>query len=225
MSRSIFAAAVVALLASPAFGADRSFPLAGFNQVHVAGADGVSIRNGAFAVSATGAHADLDRLDVRVEDGALKIGRKKGNWGWNSQRVSFVVTLPALAGVKVAGSADVDADSARGERFEGAVSGSGGLKLGTVTAPAVRLALSGSGGVTAAGRCQALEVSVSGSGSAQLSKLQCNTASVRVAGSGAVNAHASQTADIRKAGSGAVRITGGARCTTKVAGSGRVDCG
>ncbi len=224
-SHSVVAAlAVLAAFPAAAAAAERSFPLSGFNQVAVAGSDRVTIRSGPFSVVANGAEADLDRLEITEVDGVLRIGRKKGDWGWSSKRVAVTVTLPALIGVRVAGSADVDADVARAETFVAKLAGSGNLKLASLTAPAARFALSGSGGVQAAGTCTSLDIAVSGSGGANLSGLKCATATIRVSGSGAISAHASQTADIRKSGSGAVRITGGARCATRVSGSGRVDC-
>lgn len=216
--------ALALIAAFPANAAERDFPLSDFNQVAVAGADRVSIRNGPFNVVATGADADLDRLEMKVEDGVLMISRKRGNWGWGSKNVKVAVTLPALIGVRVAGSADVDADTARAARFVAKIAGSGSFSLASLDAPSARFALSGSGGVKAGGTCETLDVAVSGSGSADLSGLKCATATVRVAGSGAVTANVRDKAEVRKAGSGAVRIAGGARCVTSVAGSGRVDC-
>jgi hypothetical protein len=225
MSRSVIAAAAVALLASPALAEDRSFNLSGFDKVAVAGSDNVDIHHGSsFRVVATGPADELDKLELVVERGELKIGRKRQWWRWNGEDVKVSVTMPTLHGVRISGSANVAADRGDGPAFAMAISGSGDMKVAAVDAAKVALSISGSGDVTAAGRCTSVDVKISGSGNAMLAGLKCTNADVSVAGSGDVAAHASTAAMVRVAGSGDVRITGGGRCTKKVAGSGTVTC-
>lgn len=216
-----------AVLAAPASAAERRFEASGFDKVAVAGSDNVMIRTGTgFAVVATGETADLDRLEVRVEKGVLHIGRKSGGWSWgsNSKDLNIAVTLPALHGLSLAGSADVQADKGSGDLFDIRVAGSGNLMLASLETRTANVAISGSGDVKVAGRCGALNVRIAGSGDADLAGLACTNAAISIAGSGDVNAHASGQADVRIAGSGDVRITGGARCSKRVAGSGEVYC-
>lgn len=213
-------------LALPAAAAERRFEASGFDRVAVAGSDNVVIRHGSgFAVVANGEQADLDKLEVRVEQGTLKIGRKSGwSWGSSSKELNIAVTLPALHGVSLAGSADVQADKGGGDAFDVRVAGSGNLLLASLDTRTATVSISGSGDVKMAGRCGALTVKIAGSGDADLSGLACTNAAISVAGSGDVLAHASGQADVRIAGSGDVRITGGARCSKRVAGSGEVYC-
>lgn len=220
------AAALVGTLASAAASAaERRFDVTGFDRVAVGGGDDVVIRQGAaFSVVAVGDAADLDQLEVRVENGALQIGRKKGNWTWNDRDAKIAVTMPALRGLSLAGSADVQADKGSAERFDLRIAGSGNLLLASLETRTANVSISGSGNVKVAGRCGALNVRIAGSGDADLSGLACTNAMISVAGSGDASAHISGQADVRIAGSGDVRITGGARCTKKVAGSGDVYC-
>ena len=219
-----------AVAAAPASAAERRFEAAGFDKVAVSGGDSVNVRQGrAFAVVASGAAADLEQLEVRVEKGVLLIGRKKSSWNWNGKDVNVVVTLPALHGLSLAGSADVQADKGVGNRgggdtFDVRVAGSGNLLLASLETRTANVRISGSGDVKLAGRCGALNVRIAGSGDADLAGLACTNAAINIAGSGNVSAHASGQADVRIAGSGDVRITGGARCTKKIAGSGNVQC-
>lgn len=213
------------LAAASASAAERRFDASGFDRVAVGGSDNVVIRQGkAFSVVATGDAGDLDRLEVRVEKGALQIGRKKGSWSWSGKDMNIAVTLPALHGLSLAGSADVQADKGSGETFDVRVAGSGDLLLASLDTRTANVAISGSGDVKLNGRCGALNVRVAGSGDADLAGLACTNAAISVAGSGNVSARASGQADVRIAGSGDVQITGGARCTKKVAGSGEVRC-
>jgi hypothetical protein len=194
-----------AIAAAPANAAERRFDASGFDKVALGGSDNVSVRQGnGYSVIASGEAADLDKLEVRVEKGVLHIGRKKGNWGWGGKDVNVAVTLPALHGLSLAGSADVQADKGSGDTFDIRVAGSGNLMLASLDTRTANVAISGSGDVKVAGRCGALNV--------------------KIAGSGNVSARASGQADVRIAGSGDVRITGGARCIKKVAGSGTVQC-
>lgn len=213
------------LAATPASAAERRFDAAGFNKVAVSGSDDVNVRQGkAFSVVATGETADLDKLDIRVEKGVLQIGRKKGNWSWSGKDVTVAVTLPALHGVAIAGSADVQADKGSGDVFDVRVAGSGNLLLASLETRTANVSVSGSGDVKLSGRCGALNVKIAGSGDADLSGLACTNTAISIAGSGNVSARATGQADVRIAGSGDVTISGGARCTKKVAGSGNVRC-
>lgn len=226
MSRYAIAAGLIAGLATPSLAADRSFNLAGFDKVAVAGGDNVSIRQGsAFRVVATGADDDLAKLDLVVENGQLKVRRKPERWSWGGKSVQVAVTMPALHALSVSGSANVTADRGQGPEFAMAISGSGNINVAALDAATVKLAVSGSGDATAAGKCGALDVRISGSGDAMLAGLQCARANIAVSGSGDVAAHATTEATVRVAGSGDVTITGGGRCTKKVAGSGTVRCG
>lgn len=214
-----------AITAVSASAAERRFDASGFEKIAVGGSDNVAVRQGkGFAVVASGEMADLDKLEVRVEKGVLHIGRKKGNWSWGGKDVNVAVTLPALHGLSVAGSADVQADKGSGDTFDIRVAGSGNLLLATLDTRTANVAISGSGDVKVAGRCGALNVKIAGSGDADLAGLACTNTAISVAGSGNVSARASGQADVRIAGSGDVQITGGARCIKKVAGSGTVQC-
>lgn len=224
MRHILLSAAALTLAATPALAEQRRFPATGFDRVAVSGSDDVTIRQGQFSVMADGDAAELDRLEIRVENGTLKIGRKKSMWGWNNKDTRITVSLPALHGLAVSGSSDVTADRGSGDNFGLSISGSGNVGLAALDTANAAISISGSGDMTAAGRCGALTVKIAGSGNAALAGLRCTNATISVAGSGNVNAHVSGQAAVSVAGSGDVVVTGGARCTKKVAGSGDVRC-
>lgn len=220
-------AAVALIAAVPVAAAERSFPVGDFAGLALAGSPDVTVTTGrAASVRASGSDAALDRLDIRVENGTLKIGTKRGvDWSWRDHgRVTIAVTVPMLDAVDVAGSGDVVVDRVKAPRFSGSISGSGSLTLAALDADATNFAVAGSGSVTAAGRCGAGSVKVAGSGDLKLAGLKCATLSASVAGSGSVDAFATQTATLATMGSGDIRLTGGARCTVSTAGSGKAHC-
>lgn len=214
---------------APEAPARRDFPVGAFDRVTLAGSHDVIVTVGQPAsVRAEGDSEALDRLDIRVEDGQLRIGsRGRGSWGWSGRNssVTVYVAVPALTGAAVAGSGGMRVDSVEGESFRAAVAGSGNLSVGTVRVRQGSFAVSGSGNLRAAGSAARAEVSVTGSGDADLRGLDSRTAQVRVMGSGNANLRATETASVTSMGSGNVGITGGARCSVTKRGSGNVDCG
>lgn len=210
--------------AAGAAAAERRFPASGFEKVAISGSDDVTIRQGnGFSVVATGAQNDVDRLEIKVEGGVLKIGRKSGMWSWGKD-VAIAVTMPVLRGVALSGSADVRADKGVADIFDVRLSGSGEVAVASLDAKTANVSVSGSGDVRLAGRCGASNIKVAGSGDVDLSGLACVNTAISIAGSGDVMARASGQAAISIAGSGDVTITGGAKCVKKVAGSGDVRC-
>lgn len=212
--------------------ATRSFAASGFDRVSLRGSDDVVVRVGAAeSVTASGPEGELERLEVLVKDGELRIGRVKdsGNWGWNWGRdrkpVVVTVTLPRLQGASVAGSGDMRVDRVQTASFEGAIAGSGNLQIGQLVADAASLRIAGSGDAQVTGQAKSLEISIAGSGSLEADGLSAERAKIKVAGSGDVRAKVSGEADVSIVGSGDVRIAGNPRCRVKKMGSGDVTCG
>lgn len=225
--RKTAVALLLAGTAATASAADRSFPVGGFQRVQATGSEDVTIVTGkAPSVVATGPSDRLDRLDIRVEGDTLKIGHKPGNWmSWGREDIRIRVTVPAVKGIKLAGSGNVALDRGTGPEFSAELSGSGGLDIAQIDARSVLMDTSGSGNIAAAGKCVSAKVEISGSGDMSLVNLACQDVDVKISGSGNVAARASTTANVRISGSGDVKIVGGARCTTKSSGSGNIACG
>lgn len=237
--RHLFWAVPVALLAACTEGnseprenatpATRNFATGAFESVSLEGPDAVRVVRGSPAsVVASGRTDVLDRLDIRVEGGALKIGRKREN-GWrmdyrDDNGATIVVTTPLLRGASVAGSGNMDVDRGEAPEFAASVAGSGDLSIGTVTARQADLSLAGSGDLRIAGRAERVELSIAGSGNADASRLAGATASVSIAGSGNARVAARQSADVSIVGSGDVDIAGTRNCKVSKLGSGEVRC-
>lgn len=225
----LFAAAALgtSLLAAPVAAAERSFPVTDFHGVTLAGSPDVTVTTGRTAsVRASGSDAALDRLEIVVEGGTLKIGTRHGlDWSWRDHGpVRIAITVPMLRSVDVAGSGDVIVDSVRVRDFAANITGSGSLRVAALDADMTSFNIAGSGTITAAGRCGAGTAKIAGSGELKLAALHCATLSASIAGSGSIDAFATQTATLATMGSGDIRLTGGARCTVSSAGSGTAHC-
>ncbi len=222
------AAAAAVLGAAQAQAAERSFTVTGFEAIEVAGPFDVVVNVGkAPSVRAVGEAKDLDRLKIEVEGRALEIGSKERRWtDWSrTQPIKIFVTVPALKGVSLAGSGDVQVDRVRAESFTASLAGSGDLTIAALAATAAKFSIAGSGDLTASGSCRTASASIAGSGDIDIGGLRCQSLTASIAGSGGVNAHATQTAKVSVMGSGDVTVAGGAKCDVSKMGSGSVRCG
>jgi hypothetical protein len=208
----------------------RAFPVGAFEKIDLAGSPDVTVHVGAApSVRAEGSKEALDRLDVRVENNVLRIGRRNdGGWhfGWHHDGgVRIVVTTPSLAGAAIAGSGDIRVDKVGGARFDGSIAGSGDLAVDHMEVGEAHFSIAGSGDVSAAGKAGKASFQTAGSGDIRAGGLETGTATVSIMGSGNTQAHATQSADVTIMGSGDVRIAGTTNCAIHKAGSGDVHCG
>lgn len=205
----------------------RSFQVGQFQSVSLEGSPNVVVTvGGAPSVRAEGDSRMVERLDVRVEDGTLRIGYRRGWLDFRSGGpVTVYVTTPALNGATIAGSGDMRVDRVEGEAFEAEIAGSGDMEIGQLRARRASFAIAGSGNLRAAGTADDVDVSIAGSGNVSLNQLQSRRSSVSVAGSGNISVNASDTVEGDLMGSGNVTVHGRARCSISKMGSGNVRCG
>lgn len=202
-------ATLLAASASDAAPGARKYQLAGFTSVSLSGSDRLVVRAGQrYSVRAVGERLDLDRMTMEVRDGSLHIGRRSERLGGRlapSRTVTVTVTLPRLDAVALAGSGSATVDAVRGDDFQ--------------------MALSGSGGIRAQGAARKLSLAVKGSGGIDARALDARTVQAAVSGSGSIRGVARDNASIAVRGSGTVRLTGTNRCQIATAGSGTARCG
>lgn len=207
----------------------RNFQVGAFDRITLLGSPNVVVTvGGAPSVRAEGDGKLIEKLEVTVENGVLKIGHKRSDWsfGWRKDHgpVTVHVSTPSLIGAEVAGSGDIRIDKVEGD-FAADIAGSGEIELASLRARKASFAIAGSGGVTANGTAETADFSIAGSGDIRAAGLQVKQASVSIAGSGNVQTRAMERADIEIMGSGDVVVTGGGKCSVNKVGSGDVRCG
>ena len=206
-------------------GPARSFAVADFTGVEVAGPDPVEISTGTgFSVRAEGDPSVLDKLRITREGGSLKVDRERGV-GISLRATKVFVTMPRIADAAVSGSGDLLIDHVDGDRFNGATTGSGGLSVRALRVGAASVSTGGSGDVTLEGEAKSLTAAVTGSGSIDARHVKVSDATVEVSGSGGVRAEVTGSATVALSGSGDVDLGSAARCQISKAGSGSVRCG
>jgi hypothetical protein len=185
--------------------ASQTRPLAPFAGVELAGSNVVTIHVG--GKQSVVVHADdnlLSHVTTQVQNGALVIGNTPGTIASKSpMRVD--IRMPSLAALRLTGSGVVAAEGIR--------------------PPRMTVALGGSGVIRATGKITRLDVTVSGSGDAQLRQLGAADVHAVVSGSGRILVTATRTLDASVPGTGAIVYRGNPRLTTSVTGNGVVTRG
>ena len=209
--------------------AQRSYQVGSFDSLSLGGHHNVVVTVGpAVSVRAEGEAREIDRLEIKVEDGNLEIGtkREKG-WrpGWRNRKpVTVYVTVPALQAAAIGGSGDMKIDRVEGDSFKAAIGGSGDMSIEQLRVGEAAFSVAGSGAIRAVGTAGKADVSIAGSGDVDVGQLESRVASVSIVGSGDVNARAMETASVSIMGSGDVSISGPAKCSISKMGSGDVRC-
>ena len=211
----------------------RTFAIADFDSVSLAGPDNVEVRVGpAFSVTASGDTGVMQALEIKKDGATLEIGRKNKrngfHWGdddGDGKYVKIVVTMPAIRGASLAGSGDLSVDKVQGGSFNASLAGSGDLSVAQMAVTEGEVSLAGSGDMRLAGTADRIKVSIAGSGDVDGGGLTAKGGSVSVAGSGNVRMNVDGQADVSLVGSGDVDLGAKARCTTSKIGSGEARCG
>ena len=213
-----------------AYGGARAmtYQVADFDGISTSGPQDVVVTQGeTFAVRSEGSPQALAQLEAVNVDGTLTIRPKNGfNWGnWRSlSGATFYVTLPRLDSVAVAGSGDIRVDRIEAPSFEGTIAGSGELSIAQMQVDEADFKIAGGGNVQAQGTAREARVAIGGSGDVSAAGLRSETASVSIGGSGDVALTVADEAKISIMGSGNVDIDGPGRCQVTRFGSGEVRC-
>ncbi len=156
-------------------------------------------------VRITAGQEAIDRIRTEVSDDTLMISTKSRGLTIGPDPlgdVSVSLGVPALAGLRVNGSADVT--------------------LSGLSAKAFELRVSGSGKVQARGRVDDLELEVDGSADLNLRDLATQAANVRIDGSGETDLRVARSLELVLEGSGDVTYRGRPSVSSRLEGSGDV---
>lgn len=170
----------------------------------------------------------VDLLDIRVKDGTLIIGFKKGvNVSFNKLEVR--VSSETLNKISVAGSGDVVLfNGLKTDNLQLSVAGSGDMKANNIYCEKLEVSISGSGDIEGSNiNCTKLKTSVAGSGDLKLDHVKSTNTEASVAGSGTATLNGTtQEATYRVAGSGDLFASDlqAKRISASVAGSGDIKC-
>jgi hypothetical protein len=232
---SIFAAAVVALLASGAQAKSRDpgppdhrdLTPGRFDSIAVAGPFVVRVHAGkATKVALTGPRTMLDDTELVIRDGQLIIRWQEGaSWSRNgNQGVDVDIDVPVIRGVINVGAGSIEIDRVKADRFVATLASAGSVSIRSIDVGQLKADLMGAGSLQAAGQVGTANLTLGSSGSFDNPNLTVRDADITSAGSGSVRATVTKAAKIESSGSGGTILTGGAKCNVSKAGSGNVRC-
>ena len=206
--------------------ASRTFQAGNFDRIDLTGTPDVIVAvGGQPSVRAEGDAADLDRLQIEVVDGTLRIGTRPGSWTGSQHPVVVHVAVPGLRGATITGTGDINIDHVEGPAFAASVSGTGDLDVSRLRVTEASFSVTGAGGIRASGGASRTNASLNGVGDLSLSGFETTDATVSLVGTGDIALRATGTAQVQLSGTGGVTISGGARCTIARTGLGEVSCG
>jgi hypothetical protein len=212
--------------AGAASASGRNFQVATFDRINLTGAANVVVTvGGQPSVRAEGDAALIERLEIAVVGGELRIGMREGSWSGNRGSVTVRVTVPSLQAAALAGAGDMNIDRIQGQAFAATIGGAGDLAIGQLRVGNASFTLSGAGNVRAAGGARQASATLGGVGNLDLERFEVADATVQLSGAGSVELRATGTAQVQLSGVGSVEIEGGARCTVSRSGLGHVRCG
>jgi hypothetical protein len=227
--RLLIAAALLGTAAAPALADTRDFRVAGFDRVASSGPWDVRIHTG----KEPSAHADgpkdmLDRLQIEVVGGELRVGNKPGNFfsfGWHAKKVVVDVTLPMLTALSVSGPGDVEVDRVHHPRFAARLSGPADVRIAALDTQDLGIDLSGPGSITLAGRAGRASVHLSGPGNVRGKALTVGDTDIHLSGPGDIALDVFGNATGSVSGPGDVVLTGKPHCSITKTGPGSIRCG
>jgi hypothetical protein len=231
MMRLLIAAALLGTAAAPALADARDFRVGGFDRVVSSGPWQVRIHTGrGAAMHADGPRDLLERMQVDVAGGELRLDTKPGSWssglsfGLHSKTV-IDIEVPMIAALTLNGPGDASIDRIKTPRFAARLSGPGNLAVAAIETQEVALDLSGPGRIALEGRAGRASVRVSGTGSVEGRGLTVGDADVRLSGVGNIALTAFGNVTGSMSGIGSIRIGGRPRCAITRSGIGSVKCG
>ncbi|MGO8701066.1 MAG: head GIN domain-containing protein [Limisphaerales bacterium] len=174
-----------------------------FTKINLSGSPDIAVTIGPeLSVAVTTDDNILPVINTTVDGATLNVYSKQSYH--STQEVKVEITMPALDGVSVSGSGDIQV---------------AGLKAGELEAR-----VTGSGNVTLKGSAERLRAEVTGSGDVHAGDLSAKRARVNVTGSGDVTVRASAELEATVTGSGDVNYYGNPPQVNKhVTGSGEIN--
>ncbi|MDQ6813057.1 MAG: DUF2807 domain-containing protein [Bacteroidota bacterium] len=192
-------------------------------KIKVAGDMDVYIDQGPTSVKVEGDENILRYIETLSNDEWFEI-RTKDNVNISTEKpVKVYVTTPNITDLKITGSGNITCNQkfSTDNNTSFNITGSGDI-ITAINAPKVEAHISGSGNLHISGETKNVEIHISGSGNYDGPDLKAENADVSIAGSGDAELFADNKLKASVAGSGNVKYKGNATVDSHIAGSGSV---
>jgi hypothetical protein len=174
------------------------------------------------------AEAVKERIRAEVRGDTLEI-RYEQDWldwlnprFWNVSPIHYTLYVRDLERIEAAGLGNLLIPSLSTQRLNLAHSGTGNVAIRSLAVEDLAIDQAGLGNIDIAGRAHRQDVELSGTGSYQAGRLECQVATVRLSGLGSATVYVHETLDARISGTGSVHYHGSPRLSQHVSGLGSV---
>lgn len=206
------------------FTSSKTFETAPFHSVAVASSFNTQISYGKQQkITVKGDPAQIEQLDVHVENNILTLKMKKGSY--NKLNLSVSIVLPKLKEAQLLGSGNINIGSFKQlDDLKLTLAGSGNIQSnGPITIDGqLSASIAGSGNIYLNGSANSTDISIAGSGDCKINELLSNLSKVAISGSGKVFVNATRNLTVNISGSGDVRYVGQPKIKQLIHGSGSV---
>lgn len=189
---------------SPAVLADeKTFDVADFHEISASGAGELVITVGeAQSVLIEAKERHMDKIEVEVDEGRLKIRSKGRSWFGNSPSYKAIITVPSLDYLGLSGATSAKASGIAAEDFEYSASGASETEM--------------------SGTCKSLKVKVSGASELDAKDFVCEDVDVSGSGASEIEIHATVNLSVSASGATEIDVYGNPK-TNKMSTSGASD--
>ncbi|MFN4144252.1 MAG: PspC domain-containing protein [Runella sp.] len=185
----------------------KQFEVKDFNRINISGAFVVKITKGnTFKLTADGREEDIEDLEVKVENGTLRVGnRQKIKVFGKTERIGLTLTLPTVTDINLAG-----ATIAKIEGFDNLASldldiAGASKTIVNIAAQKLDLSVSGASKVELYGSANTLHADLAGACSLDAEQMRIQNA--EVSASGVSKANMGKIANLRSSTSGVSKVT------------------
>ncbi len=197
--------------------------VSGYQRVEVSGAGTLEIiQDGTESLSIETDDNMMQYVTSEVRGGTLYVGLDSKLRALLPSKLSLTLHVKDLSGINSSGSWEVRSAEIKTADLDIGVSGSGKVKVDSLTVGKLAATISGSGGLTLAGKADSQTIDVSGSGRYQAGDLSTKETSISISGSGTMTVWASDTLKVQMSGSGDVSYYGSPVVTFDQSGSGKI---
>jgi hypothetical protein len=223
---------IVTMLASacglmPIFGSrnliSETRTVSGFDKVDVSGGGSLNIiQDGTESLTVETDDNMMQYITSQVRGGTLYLSLDSHMQSVAPSALNFTVHVKDLSGINTSGSWDVTSAEIKGVNLAIVLSGSGKVRVDSMTLTTLSVTSSGSGNVTVAGKTDSQTISISGSGKYTAGDLNSQSANITISGSGNVTVWATKTLTAHVSGSGEVSYYGSPQVSFDQSGSGSI---
>lgn len=188
----------------------RPFSLSGFDSIDAAGGVNLILKQGPYAISATGPKGKLDKLVIEQQGSTLSITRESTfSWWFNYSESDIVtITAPSYTRIKATGGVDIEANGLAQPALTIDANGGADFDAENFRIDALHVTSSGGADVNLSGACKSLTLETSGGADFNSEDFACESAVVTASGGADVEVRVSLSATGKSSSGADIRFIG-----------------